>query len=574
MSVVSCLKRLASRSGAKNALSRLNFSTLRTERVPFLPGKFNGDVLFELPLAPPATPSTAKSMAGMDKKYDGHPWCKTMTSNISNDSGLTFRYSVCAGHLRCCNDNCDFRKRGENRLSEVNEAEWDGVSLTPFQVSCDPPAKSTLVCKICKTPPQCLAQCPARIYYVLGGADMTRACIHIGTHDHPVGYADCRLSKQKILNLVESHVGQNPEGKTSSIALEASKDFLSDLLLAQPGEVRKYLSDEELDQAFRLYYPLSRPGLKNDVTTFRSVGNKGVMDGIAALRGCSKWEFIHENKFPGQGAEGEKVFVFKMSERGPGSGVDLVKRMQPGGDLEDAWIMFDHVRRTKDWSTMACHVYDSQYCRVMTVAVCDMQSEDARAQSLLWRGLNGVMAKHKVNNVNFKGFMADSAQANWNAVRVIYGNGNADDPMPDRERTCQFHWASSLKKYTEAHIRGHDLQRQHYALCRQYRDAKTWEDADIRYHAIRSWWISSAASTPAGLEHLEQWLVFWHYRYRQWGGYMQLVSPLPLNLSFYSIPLLPLNVELAKFMEFSLNAEPHRRGEGRDAVVQPLRDCP
>jgi hypothetical protein len=48
--------------------------------------------------------------------------------------------------------------------------------------------------------------------------------------------------------------------------------------------------------------------------------------------------------------------------------------MQPGGDLEDAWMMFDHVKRIKKWTTMACHVYDSTYCRVMIIAVCDMQS--------------------------------------------------------------------------------------------------------------------------------------------------------------------------------------------------------
>jgi hypothetical protein len=32
---------------------------------------------------------------------------------------------------------------------------------------------------------------------------------------------------------------------------------------------------------------------------------------------------------------------------------------------------------------MACHVYDSTYYSVMTIAVCDMQSEDATAQSVL-----------------------------------------------------------------------------------------------------------------------------------------------------------------------------------------------
>ena len=35
------------------------------------------------------------------------------------------------------------------------------------------------------------------------------------------------------------------------------------------------------------------------------------------------------------------MYLFKMSTVGAGSGVDLVCRMQLGGDLQFAWIMFD-----------------------------------------------------------------------------------------------------------------------------------------------------------------------------------------------------------------------------------------
>jgi hypothetical protein len=74
--------------------------------------------------------------------------------------------------------------------------------------------------------------------------------------------------------------------------------------------------------------------------------------------------------------------------------------------------MFDHVKRVKHWTTMACHVYDSAYCRIMMIAVCDMQSEDATAQSVLWKNLNDVMAKHDIPESKFKGFMANNTQAN------------------------------------------------------------------------------------------------------------------------------------------------------------------
>jgi hypothetical protein len=67
----------------------------------------------------------------------------------------------------------------------------------------------------------------------------------------------------------------------------------------------------------------------------------------------------------------------------------------------------------------------------MTITVYNMQSKDAAAQSVLWKNLNVVVAKHSISKPKFKGFMADSAQANWNAVRVIYKSGDAAISMKD-----------------------------------------------------------------------------------------------------------------------------------------------
>lgn len=62
-----------------------------------------------------------------------------------------------------------------------------------------------------------------------------------------------------------------------------------------------------------------------------------------------------------------------MSVEGPRSGVDRVKRMQPGDFFKNVWLMFDHVKHVKYWTSMACHVYGSTCWKVMTIAVCDMQ---------------------------------------------------------------------------------------------------------------------------------------------------------------------------------------------------------
>jgi hypothetical protein len=57
----------------------------------------------------------------------------------------------------------------------------------------------------------------------------------------------------------------------------------------------------------------------------------------------------------------------------------------------------------------------------------------------MWRELNDLMAKNGIKNTNFKGFMADGIQANWNAVRIVYGNGDPKVPIENRKRTYHFH---------------------------------------------------------------------------------------------------------------------------------------
>ena len=70
--------------------------------------------------------------------------------------------------------------------------------------------------------------------------------------------------------------------------------------------------------------------------------------------------------------------------------------------------MFDHVKRVKDWTSMTCHVYDSRYCKVLTIACCDMQYGNGTTKILFWENLNVVMVENSVSKVIFKGFIADN----------------------------------------------------------------------------------------------------------------------------------------------------------------------
>lgn len=112
--------------------------------------------------------------------------------------------------------------------------------------------------------------------------------------------------------------------------------------------------------------------------------------------------------------------------------------------------------------------------------------------------------------------------------------------MENRERTCLLHCATSLQKHTKKFIRG-SFQHQHTQLCKQYKDSKIMDEAETRYLAIRSWWLSSGAADEEALHHLDHWLAFWHFRYRQWGGFMQMIREGVLFINFVLVFVYFLN---------------------------------
>jgi hypothetical protein len=53
-----------------------------------------------------------------------------------------------------------------------------------------------------------------------------------------------------------------------------------------------------------------------------------------ALKDHSAFKFVHGSRFPGQLKD--KMFVFKIYVDLPGSGVEFVKMMKVGGDMENS----------------------------------------------------------------------------------------------------------------------------------------------------------------------------------------------------------------------------------------------
>ncbi len=53
--------------------------------------------------------------------------------------------------------------------------------------------------------------------------------------------------------------------------------------------------------------------------------------------------------------------------------------------------MFNHYKHILGWITMACHVYDPNYAKVMTIVICDMQLKDVKFQVLISKAFVKVM---------------------------------------------------------------------------------------------------------------------------------------------------------------------------------------
>ena len=121
VSIIHSLMRLGARKRSKSVFSRINFDAIRLQQVDYLPPRYDGDVIFEFPpLGDHGLNTKAKQLRGMDRRYDGHAWSRTITSNIQNDLKLLFRASSCLGHVRCDNPARGYLQR-DHRTSKVNE---------------------------------------------------------------------------------------------------------------------------------------------------------------------------------------------------------------------------------------------------------------------------------------------------------------------------------------------------------------------------------------------------------------------------------------------------------------------
>jgi hypothetical protein len=116
---------------------------------------------------------------------------------------------------------------------------------------------------------------------------MTRACVHLGVHEHLVKNREYQDFKDRSRTLLAEQVERIPHATNSSIVMEATKELLGELLLWPEGAPSKTFTFEELVPVLDKCRYMSSPSIKNDVTSYWYIRRYGVMDGITMLRGCS-----------------------------------------------------------------------------------------------------------------------------------------------------------------------------------------------------------------------------------------------------------------------------------------------
>jgi hypothetical protein len=100
------------------------------------------------------------------------------------------------------------------------------------------------------------------------------------------------------------------------------------------------------------------------------------------------------------------------------------------------------------------------------------------------------------------------------------------------------------------------------------------DEAESRYLAIRAWWLSSGAASKDAIQDLNLWLAFWHFRYRQWGGFMQMVSLSSLAHLVIQSHIRLHNWTLNYILIFSLVLGTVFGRNGKYAILQLVGDCP
>ena len=106
-------------------------------------------------------------------------------------------------------------------------------------------------------------------------------------------------------------------------------------------------------------------------------------------------------------------------------------------------------------------------------------------------------------------------------MRKIYGDGDPTLPWSAMSALILY-WSTGLGKLKQKYNKS-SLQFQHKQICKDYKDAKTMDDVDTKYHVNCSCWLSFGVAIDEDLLKLQNVWSFGISIIDKWGGHMLLV---------------------------------------------------
>ena len=76
---------MCNKHNAKSEFRAADLGSFEHKTMKYLPSQFNGNAIFELPPLHAPKLGGKGRLEGMDRRYDGHCWTETATSNLSDD---------------------------------------------------------------------------------------------------------------------------------------------------------------------------------------------------------------------------------------------------------------------------------------------------------------------------------------------------------------------------------------------------------------------------------------------------------------------------------------------------------
>ena len=138
---------------------------------------------------------------------------------------------------------------------------------------------------------------------------ISQACIHFGTHKHPVAKDDCRDAMDQIWEEVKIQIAKTPSAKSSAIKIVVGKELLMKGLLNEDGD-GKVRSKMELNVVLEKWTGLSSSTMENliyDAKVSLSGGN--YVDSILKLKKGSKYDYFQDSRFLGQGSDLAYIYL-------------------------------------------------------------------------------------------------------------------------------------------------------------------------------------------------------------------------------------------------------------------------